>query len=197
MPRLSTKRISAGENIRAQSRGGASLGGGSGGAKTGLPPNATHRVKIKTHKQLTEYFRKLQKMPREDGVFVGFNSGNWHPFHQKYTAQIAYDNEMGDGRVPPRPFMTKSAINITRERDFKSLMINGFDAQNARMNPALIRTMGTLLKATMRQTIVRLLHPRNAPDTVLKKGFDNPLIETGYMRDHIDVWRRVKAQIGA
>ncbi len=46
---------------------------------------------------------------------------------------------------------------------------------------AALGVVGEKMKDQMVQTIVDFSTPANAPTTIKKKGFDDPLIETGHM----------------
>ena len=45
---------------------------------------------------------------------------------------------------------------------------------------------GIKLARDMKLVITEFSSPANAPFTIAKKGFDNPLIETGHMRDSVE-----------
>lgn len=45
-----------------------------------------------------------------------------------------------------------------------------------------------MLAEEIRDTIVTMSSPRNAEETIKRKGFDDPLVETGEMRDDV-AWR--------
>lgn len=80
----------------------------------------------------------------------------------------------GDGRIPPRPFMTNAAKNAPK---WEKIVQSEFD-KGRDMAQALQR-----VGAEMRDDIVRAIDanipPPNAPATVDKKGSSHTLIDTG------------------
>lgn len=101
-----------------------------------------------------------------------------------YVAQVALWNENGthdaDGKqhAPPRPFMATTVKTYSRDwgRLFAAAaQMHAYDAE------AALGVVGEKMKDQMVQTIVDFSTPANAPTTIKKKGFDDPLIETGHM----------------
>lgn len=121
------------------------------------------------------------KAGRKVGVSVGFQDGATYPAdtaNPVFVAQVAFWNEYGTSRSPPRPFFrtmidTKSgkwADNIARVAK-----LNNYD---------LVKTMGIAGEAIvdqLRESIIGGSWEGNADSTIAKKGFDKPLQHTELM----------------
>ena len=108
------------------------------------------------------FFRELKKLEGLE-VQVGFQSD------QKYEdgtsiAEVAAHNEFGSSDTPERPFMRQS---------FGS-------AEQA------LQQLGTLAKGLVQDEIVNGGFAPNAESTIQKKGSEQPLIDTGTMRQSVN-----------
>ena len=105
-------------------------------------------------------------IPKDFGV--GFTSAPRYPDGQR-VVDIAAQNEFGDTfqRIPPRPFLSYSAREISSFVDFSR-----DDARDACVG-------------IVQQAIEDWDAPPNAQLTILLKGFDNPLIHTRHMKDSV------------
>lgn len=117
---------------------------------------------------------------------VGFFDGDPHPNSpERSVAQIAAIQEFGlpEENIPERPFMaaTASGTKVGRPiaQALKALLRGTADASN------LWFAAGLFYAREMSKTISDFSVPANAPFTIAKKGFDNPLVETGHMRDSV------------
>lgn len=139
---------------------------------------------------------KLEKALREiatrigDGdvsVKVGFLSGATYPGTPEApglpVAQVAFWNEFGTTKQPPRPF-------------FRSALAKGSPTWGERFGAALKATnyntkaalgiMGEVIKGEVVQSIVDTNTPPLAASTIKRKGFAKPLIDTGVMQRSVD-----------
>jgi hypothetical protein len=97
-----------------------------------------------------------------------------------------YYNEIGAGNNPARPFLRtthderKYSWARTMQKDFARVIDGLISGQG------MMESIGEIAAADIRQSIVRWDDPPNAPRTIAQKGFDDPLIETGEMRDAVD-----------
>ena len=103
----------------------------------------------------------------------------------KPIAYISLIQEFGtaDGRIPARPHHREwfdSKINI-----MKNLIIKEMNAihEGKISFDDMLATLGEYGKNELKNVIIKKSTPPNAPATVRKKGFNDPLIETGKMRD--------------
>ena len=89
-------------------------------------------------------------------------------------AQKGYWNEYGEGNAPPRPFMryfanyVKQGVSDIYTDEFTGVHFNYLD----------ISRIGAILAGDLQDIIEDWSQPPNAPSTIRKKGFNNPLIHT-------------------
>ena len=107
---------------------------------------------------------------------------------EKYVATVAMANEYGvpEKKIPPRPFMKRTVEGNSRK--WKKFIKN--DIANSK-KPDLQNTLNKLTTKVINDiqtTINELMYPPNAESTIRKKGFNNPLVDTGTMRDTV-TWR--------
>lgn len=97
--------------------------------------------------------------------------------------RIAWINELGSiqKNIPPRPFITQAQQQITSEfpDDFAREMAQGHSVEE------ILYHLGEKYAREWREIIDSWTTPPNAPATIRKKGFDDPLVETGAMRDAV------------
>lgn len=111
-------------------------------------------------------------------LHVGFLESETYPDGTP-VAQVAYWNEFGTEHIPPRPFFrhlietNKSGWSLAFGNLMKS---NNYDVNR------VFALMGEGMKDQLTRAIIDFSDPNNAPATVDKKGFDNPLIDTGVMQ---------------
>ena len=122
---------------------------------------------------------KLIREIRRDAVSVdiGIHEGDSEDVKNKAT-----QNEFGSGNIPERSFI-RSTVDENAERYAKAaeilvgMMIDGeiskFEA---------LERMGQQIEKDIKEKIVNLKTPPNAPRTIAaKRGKDNPLIDSGEM----------------
>jgi hypothetical protein len=153
-------------------------------------PVVTKRVqKWKTTQQL----KKVGRLDNAKG-FVGFNAGQniFYP-DGKALWQVAEDNEFGTINdegfyIPSRPFM-KETFNKNRDeygemmRTVAKKFLEG--SKGARLNMV---SMLSIIKSDLQEAILTWDTPPNAPMTIQKKGFDDPLIDTKTMLNNVTYW---------
>lgn len=100
------------------------------------------------------------------------------------AAQVAAFNEFGGGHTPPRPFMRETIRKYHRKW-------GNYFRNNFLQYPDLAQTMwklGDIVKGDLSETIKGWSQPPNAPATVMAKGFNNPLVDSGNMSsDFIEI----------
>ena len=124
----------------------------------------------------TTLYRMLNKAQTEflrGGKFVKKSKANWSE-----TATVGEYNV----NIPPRPFLR----NAIRENspDWADQIANLLQSNNYNAKRVL-RLMGPEIVGQVQDSIDKLMDPPNAPSTVRKKGFDNPLIESGKMKNTV------------
>lgn len=130
-----------------------------------------------------KYFRELKKMTDME-IQVGFQGD------QKYEdgtsiAQVAAINEFGASDIPERPFMRQSFENHEGELQAacdaaQRLVSSGGSAEQA------LQQIGVIAKGLVQDEIVNGGFAPNAESTIKKKGSEQPLIDTGTMRQSVN-----------
>ena len=130
-----------------------------------------------------KYFRELKKMTDIE-IQVGFQGD------QKYEdgtsiAQVAAVNEFGASDIPERPFMRQSFENHEGELQAacdaaQRLVSSGGSAEQA------LQQIGVVAKGLVQDEIVNGGFAPNAESTIKKKGSEQPLIDTGTMRQSVN-----------
>lgn len=145
------------------------------------------RADIKVDNRQWEKMKKNLLRNTED-VRVGWMD-NIHPSSGEYVAQIAAWNEEGHvnggyfaGTITPaRPFIRTGFIPSVK----KNISMYFPDIHNIAMGRStwrrLNKKMGEDYVKLMQNTILKWDSPPNSPVTVSIKGFNNPLIDSGYM----------------
>lgn len=122
-------------------------------------------------------------------VGIGFERKRYE--NGKTVFQIYMINHFGAEKIPPRPAVTMAIEQISKEEIgrtealIKSLA-NSRPQDRERIKANYLHTMGKMIVKRCKDIIdsgEQLQH--NAPRTVAKKGFDQPLYETGLMQDSL------------
>ena len=131
---------------------------------------------------------KLQRVLAEIGsnmegsVSVGFLGGATYPDGTS-VAQVAFWNEYGTTRIPPRPFFRTMIANespgwgVLMQKAAKHYEYNG---------DTVLQFMGVKIAEQLQQSIAGWQTPSNAPFTIAAKGFNKPLVDTGQMQNSVD-----------
>lgn len=127
-----------------------------------------------------ELARIGQSLDANAELRVGFLEGATYPNEESLpVAQVAFWNEFGTSRAPARPFF-REMIDRRSPRWGNVIAANleatGYDVKTT------FNRLGQVIKDQLTQSIVEFSEPGNAPYTIAKKGFDNPLIDTGVMQ---------------
>lgn len=132
-------------------------------------------------RKLLERYRALTSASE---VEIGFFPEHVHPESGVPVAQVAWWNEVGNTSQnrPPRPFFKYSVATFSMEwADVirVSLKATGYDAK------AALTAVGQLAALRIQSVIKSWSEPPNAKATVRSKGFNDPLVDTGYMLHHV------------
>lgn len=150
--------------------------------------NITAKVTMNT-KALKSLEKKLIKASHE-AVQVGFFDGKLHPSGDMTIAEVAAVQEYGTREVPARPFMTTT---VMRDQEFLVYLENGLSSIYWGVTPNAkrgLRGAGQVLAESMKASVETWSNPANSLSTVRRKGFNDPLVETGTMKENIS-WRLV------
>lgn len=137
------------------------------------------------YKKIRESLRQFNGLRLDVGYFAGTESAS-----PSFTLpEIAAVQEYGtrDGRVPERSFM-RTTFDKFRNVYTQAFIDGGYDVLLGKLSPiTALKRVGEDYKSDLVNKITGIRSPKNAPSTIAKKGFDNPLIETGLMRSSIKI----------
>ncbi|WP_060476719.1 hypothetical protein [Pseudomonas monteilii] len=128
-----------------------------------------------------------ERMQKDGLVLVGVPKGAGNYEDGLTIATIAAVNNFGsaDGHIPARPFLAPAVENGAPEyRRLVEVMLPKVMSGEVEMQ-TLLAQMGQLAEGHVKQQITELRTPPNAQSTIDKKGSDNPLIDTGALRQSI------------
>jgi len=136
--------------------------------------------------------KALEDIARKMGggeVSVGFMAGATYPDGTPVAA-VAFWNEFGTSRVPPRPFFRTMPRPFFRQMIAKeSPTWPGKMAKLAKATDydgdKVLTLMGEDIKGALQQSINEFQSPPLAPSTIEAKGFAKPLIDTSHMLNSI------------
>lgn len=138
--------------------------------------------------QIEQAMKDLAKrLEREQRVLVGVPEGSGSYEDGLTIATVAAVNNFGsaDGRIPARPFLQPPIEDgAPMYRRLAEVMLPRVLSGEMEMR-TLLEQMGNLAEGHVKQYITDLRTPPNAQSTIDKKGSDNPLIDTGFLRQSI------------
>lgn len=102
------------------------------------------------------------------------------------TKALALNYGVPAKKIPPRPFMDDFAVKF--ERFLATELVHYIDIRDGGISFAHAESLAGVGKKLMERVINDWQIPPNAPSTIQRKGFNDPLVETGHMRDHVRVW---------
>lgn len=113
------------------------------------------------------------------GTTVGVHEDEGEPAVVK-----AASNEFGTSTIPERSFLRETFDARADEvlDDLEAAVVKAVDGGDL---SALLDPVGDKWAEEVRQAIRDKSEPRNAPYTIEKKGFDDPLVETGDMQEEV------------
>lgn len=99
------------------------------------------------------------------------------------VVDVAVANEYGTDTQPARPFMRLSSPEIKKQcLPILEIATKALNDDDTGKYERMLDTAGSVAAGIIKQTIVDLRDPPNAAETIRLKGSDNPLINTGLMR---------------
>ena len=128
-----------------------------------------------------------QRLGRNTAVRVGFLERARYPAAKNkaglHVAQVAFWNEFGTIKAPPRPFFryTIATKSPGWGKDLGSIAV----ATNYN-GPQTLALMGERIKDQIQTSINSWSSPPNAASTIRRKGFDAPLRHTMLMLRSVD-----------
>lgn len=128
--------------------------------------------------------KKIKHQAKKQVLTVGF-------FDQTYPdgkriGKIATINEYGvpEHNQPPRPFMWYTILkNRSKWLDIlQEVLTENLDVKKS------LNILGDVVAEDVSEMIKVFAYPPNAPSTIARKGFNDPLVDTGLMRDSV-TWK--------
>jgi len=114
------------------------------------------------------------------------NKARWYgPRKAISVAEVAMANEFGGKNRPPRPFMRYTCEK--RSKKWRKI-IQDLLPQYADNIKGLFEKLGDVCAEDLEDVIRIWTAPPNAPSTVKKKGFNDPLVDSGQMMNSVH-WR--------
>lgn len=147
-------------------------------------------VKITVDKSGWEKIKTNLLQANQESLKVG-----WFP-ESRYTsendnlpvAQVAQWNEEGSINNPVRPFIRFGFMPKLSKAEYRKLFevsINNVLQGNSTFKAEYTK-LGPVLVKELKQTITDWNTPPNSPRTIEAKGFDDPLVWTGTMRETVE-----------
>ena len=131
---------------------------------------------------LNELSKELSKVTTEKFVTVGVHQDdNARPSDTMTNAQIGALNHFGTSDIPARPWLDVGVASASQE--IVDTIADAIE-DGEPMDVALNR-VGLVAVAGVQDYMDELSTPRNAPSTIAKKGDDNPLIDTGEVKQSV------------
>jgi hypothetical protein len=163
------------------------------------------RAKIKTVKKSSIKKELMRKIGEADNrsVKVGFPSNGVVRQGRKSNTKKSVEqvdiarvieyaayNHFGtrDGRIPSRPFMTTAFTGSNKaalDRLIKKEVSLIIDPKRNTSVEGSLRRLGVQAVSLIRKSITDMRSPANSPRTKSQKKSDNPLIDTGRMRQSV------------
>jgi hypothetical protein len=129
------------------------------------------------YRRIRDNIDDLDKSFTQIGV-QGTRAEQARPIGDATNAEIAFYNEFGTENIPERSFI-RSAVDEDRSRlERKTEDLINIIMLGAITPKKVLDKLGFDIKQLIKNKIVTLDAPPNAPSTIRKKGFNNPLIET-------------------
>lgn len=101
------------------------------------------------------------------------------------VARVALANEFGGKNRPPRPFM-RTTVKLKKKKWRK--IVQDLLPQYMNNVKSLFEKLGDYCKEDLEEMIRDWSVPPNAPSTIKKKGFNDPLVDSGQMMSSVR-WR--------
>lgn len=133
--------------------------------------------------------RITQDMKELRGVKVGLLEGAAPYPDGTNVVDVGIYNEYGTSRIPSRPFMRVAADQAEREMHAYTEHMVGLLIDGRTNAKGVDDSVGNAMKDVIQKTITGFNKPPNAPSTVKAKGRNDPLVDTGHMRDSINYER--------
>lgn len=105
------------------------------------------------------------------------------------VATVAAWMEEGDPtQYPPRPFMRAGFVPMLKGTKYREVFAKSIEniLEGKSTFVQEYNKLGPVMQKDLKQVIIDWDTPPNSPATIAEKGFNDPLIDTGTMRDSVD-----------
>ena len=120
-------------------------------------------------------FRELEKLNKLLAQ-IGYESGKSKEKNGADVCAVAAWNEFGTINIPSRPFMRKSVDD------------NKDEISGRKTAEQVFKEIGLFQKGLIQKKITDGSFEPNAPSTIRQKKSDKPLIDTGRMRQSVEIF---------
>lgn len=133
-------------------------------------------------KVMNDISKELAKVTTDKFVTVGVHQDDNARPDQANNAQIGAMNHFGTDRIPARPWLDVGVASASQEvLDTIAEAIEDGEPMDVALN-----RVGLVAVAGVQNYMDELSSPANAPSTVKRKGTDNPLIDTGELKQSVN-----------
>jgi len=124
------------------------------------------------------FLKKMANDLKAGTLKVGFMGGVYE--NGETVPEVAAKNEFGDplNHQPPRPFFRRM---IAQEKNTWHLKVSKLAKTQNYDAKKILGIMGEEIRGALMQSINDLTDPALSKRTILEKGFDKPLIDSGKM----------------
>ncbi len=143
------------------------------------------KVAVKVQQRGGEKLRRLLREAakrRDTTVKVGFFSEARYEDGTPVAAVAAW-NEFGTEDIPERRFFRRALAEV--EDGVTNIVKAGIDTEKMVVDDRLAGRVGAYVAGQVQESITALKEPPNASGTVRQKGSNNPLLDTGHMRNSV------------
>lgn len=151
-----------------------------------------------TRDEYTAEGRQFQKTLEELNklaCFIGFQYGMRKEKNGADLCNVAAWNEFGTSRgIPSRPFI-RNTVDLHQDEINQMLDQMAVQVLNGATAEYVLNQMGSYLKGKMREEITDGEYVPNAPETIRKKGSDQPLIDLGGMYNGVQYQIKKKGDL--
>lgn len=131
---------------------------------------------------MNDISKELAKVTTDKFVTVGVHQDDNARPDQVNNAQIGAMNHFGTDRIPARPWLDVGVASASHEvLDTIAEAIEDGEPMDVALN-----RVGLVAVAGVQNYMDELSSPANAPSTVKRKGTDNPLIDTGELKQSVN-----------
>lgn len=147
---------------------------------------------------LERLVKRLENLEKKQIKWGFFNRRYSSDNDNLFVAQVALWQEQGTQKagggqhIPPRPFFNTNVLRVTQQSDpdgaktYRLLDDAVRTVFESRMDTKKLDAVGEHLQQSLRNEIDTWLHPKNADYTIFLKGRDDPLVDSGTMRDSVE-----------